>query len=284
MEKPKLVIDGKRIDGRGMEDLRPIKIKAGVLDKADGSAYVEWGNNKVMAAVYGPRECIPKHDANPYRALVRCTYRMSPFCSIEEHGKRGPSRRGTEISKIISEVFENVVLAEYFPKTAIDVFIEILQADGGTRVAGLTAAAVALADAGIPMKDLVCGVAGGKIDGQLAIDFGKYEDNFGESDIPMAVSPRTGEILLFQMDGLLTKEEISRIIDMGFAATKKVHALQVEALKERYIEKEKSGAVPPAQESAEEEDAEDMPAQAANPAPAANSTNEEVPNETQAEV
>jgi len=169
---------------------------------------------------------------------------MSPFCSIEEHGKRGPSRRGTEISKIISEVFENVVLAEHFPKTAIDVFIEILQADGGTRTAGLTAAAVALADAGIPMKDVVCGVAGGKIDGQLAIDFGKYEDNFGESDIPMAFSLRTGEILLFQMDGLLTKEEIASVIDMGFRAAEKIHKMQVEALKERYAEKEKSGAAP----------------------------------------
>lgn len=244
MEKPKLIVDGKRLDGRGLEDLRPLKIKAGILHKADGSAYIEWGNNKIMVAVYGPRECIPRHDSNPYRSLVRCTYRMSPFCSIEEHGRRGPSRRGTEISKIITEVFESVVFAEHFPKTAIDVFIEVLQADGGTRVAGLTAAAVALADAGIPMKDVVAGIAVGKIDGQMAADFGKYEDNFGESDIPVAVSPRTGEILLLQMDGLLTKEEITTAIDMALRGAEKVHAVQLEALRERYAEREKSGSAP----------------------------------------
>ena len=239
----KLITNGKRLDGRGMEDLRPLTIKAGVLTKADGSAYVEWGNNKVLAAVYGPRECIPRHDSNPYKALVRCIYRMSSFCSIEEHGRHGPSRRGTEISKILSEVFDNVVMAEHFPKTAIDVFVEVLQADGGTRIAGLTAAAVALADAGIPMKDVVCGVAVGKIDGEMAADLGKYEDNFGESDIPMAISPRTGEILLYQMDGLLTKEEITKAVDMSFRAAEKVHELQISALRERYAEKERSGAV-----------------------------------------
>ncbi|VVC71672.1 Exosome complex component Rrp41 [uncultured archaeon] len=226
-----------------MDELRPLTIKAEVLNKADGSAYIAWGKNKIIAAVYGPRECIPKHDENPYKALVRCTYRMSPFCSLEEHGRRGPSRRGTEISKLISNVFDSVVMAEYYPKTAIDIFIEVLQADGGTRVAGLTAAAVALADAGIPMKDIVCGVAAGKIDGEVAVDFGKYEDNFGESDVPVAVSPRTGELLLLQMDGMLTKEEVARSIDMAIVGCKKVHAIQVEALKARYAEKERQGAL-----------------------------------------
>jgi len=263
--KMQLIKNGRRLDGRGMEDLRPLTIKAGVLSKADGSAYVEWGNNKVMAAVYGPRECIPRHDSNPYKALVRCIYRMSSFCSIEEHGRHGPSRRGSEISKIISEVFENVVMAEHFPKTAIDVFIEVLQADGGTRVAGLTAAAVALADAGIPMKDVVCGVAVGKIDGEMAADLGKYEDNFGESDIPMAISPRTGEILLFQMDGLLTKEEITKAIDMNFRAAAKVHELQMNALRERYAEKERSGAVSEPLEAQQNESASGQPAE--RPAP-----------------
>jgi len=243
--KMKLIVDGKRLDGRSLSDLRtPLAIRAGVLNKADGSAYIEWGNNKILAAVYGPKECIPRHDINPYKAVVRCRYAMSPFASFEEHGRTGPNRRSREISKVIQEVFENVILAEQFPKTAIDIFIEVLQADGGTRVAGLTAAAVALADAGIPMKDVVAGIAAGKIDGQIAVDFGKYEDNFGESDMPFAISLRTGEILLFQMDGMLTKDEIAKAIDMAFEGAKKVNELQVKALKARYVEKEEKGAAP----------------------------------------
>ncbi len=57
--------NGIRIDGRKVDELRPLKIEAGVLKQADGSAYVEWGKNKVLAAVYGPRECHPLSHAEP---------------------------------------------------------------------------------------------------------------------------------------------------------------------------------------------------------------------------
>ncbi|MEM3555840.1 MAG: exosome complex exonuclease Rrp41 [Candidatus Micrarchaeia archaeon] len=237
MEKPKLLIDGKRIDGRALDELRPLKIQAGVLNKADGSAYVEWGNNRILAAVYGPRECIPRHDANPYRAVIHCRYLMAPFSTLDEHGRSGPNRRSIEISKVIKEVFENVVIAERFPKTAIDIFIEVLQADGGTRCAGITAAAVALADAGIPMKDLPCAVAVGKIENQIALDFGKLEDNYGDGDMPIAVAPRNNEILLLQMDGMFTKDELRKAVELALSAIPKINALQVEALKAHYTTK-----------------------------------------------
>ena len=235
MEKPVLIReDGKRIDGRELNALRPVKIEAGVLNKADGSAYIEWGENKIFAAVYGPKECIPKHETDPYRAVLHCRYRMAPFSSIEEHGRSGPSRRSTELSKVIREVFENVVLTEQFPKTAIDIFIEVLQADGGTRCAGITAAAVALANAGIPMKDLVCAVAVGKIGGKIAADFSREEDNYGESDIPVAIAPRNGDVLLFQMDGMLTRDEVKQALEMANEASKYIHGLQIEALRKVY--------------------------------------------------
>jgi exosome complex component RRP41 len=95
--KPVLFADGKRIDGRGEGDLRPIKIVSRVLNDAEGSAYIEWGKNKILAGVYGPRECIPRHDQSLYRAVVRCRYNMAPFCSLEEHGRAGPARRSQEL-------------------------------------------------------------------------------------------------------------------------------------------------------------------------------------------
>lgn len=233
--KPKLIRnDGKRLDGREMDELRPISIKARVLNNADGSALVVWGKNKILAGVYGPRECVPRHDQSPYRSIIRCRYNMAPFCSLEEHGRSGPSRRSQELSKVISEAFENVVIAENFPKTAIDVFIDVLQSDGGTRCAALTAAAVALADAGIPCKDLLCAVAVGKVDGRLALDLSKDEDNYGESDNPMAFASKSGELLLYQMDGLLTREEVAQAMEIAQSAVSKVHELQVNALKEVY--------------------------------------------------
>ena len=237
MEKPKLIIDGKRCDGRAFDELRPFKIQAGILNKADGSAYIEWGNNKIMAAVYGPRECIPRHDASPYRAIIHCRYLMASFSTLDEHGRSGPNRRSIEVSKVIKEVFENVVMTENFPKTAIDIFIEVLQADGGTRCAGITAAAVALADAGIPMRDLPCAIAAGKIENEVALDFGKLEDNYGDGDMPIAIAPRNNEILLLQMDGMFTKDELKRAIELAFGAFPKINALQAEALRIHYAVK-----------------------------------------------
>ncbi len=216
---------GKRLDGRKLDELRPIKIKAGVLDRADGSCYLEWGDNKVIAGVYGPREVHPRHMQNPLRGIVRARYNMTPF-SVGERKRPGPDRRSTEISKLISEALENVVLTDRFPRTTVDVFIEILEASAGTRCAGLTAASVALADAGIPMKDLVPSVASGKIDGKVVLDLGKAEDNFGEADVPFAMVPRTGEVVLLQMDGHLTQEEFEQILEMNKKAAMEIYEIR----------------------------------------------------------
>ena len=224
---------GIRLDGRRFNELRPIKIEAGVLKKADGSAYLEWGNNKVLAAVYGPREAHPRHLQDPAKALVQCRYNMAPF-SVTDRKRPGPDRRSVEISKVISEAFASVVFVEQFPRTSVDIFIEVLQADAGTRCAGLTAASVALADAGIPMRDLVTSCASGKIGGVVALDLNKDEDNFGDADCPMAIVPRTGEIVLLQMDGHLTADEFDRAMGLSIGAAKKIYEIQRDALRRRY--------------------------------------------------
>lgn len=224
---------GIRLDGRRADELRPIKIEAGVLKKADGSAYMEWGNNKVLAAVYGPREAHPRHLQDPAKALVQCRYNMAPF-SVTDRKRPGPDRRSVEISKVISEAFSAVVFVEQFPRTSVDVYIEVLQADAGTRCAGLTAASVALADAGIPMRDLVTSCASGKIGGVVALDLNKDEDNFGDADCPIAVVPRTGEIVLLQMDGHLTEDEFDQAMKYSMDAAKRIYVLQKDALRRRY--------------------------------------------------
>lgn len=235
-DKPKLLVDGKRVDGRKAGDIRNVKIVARVLNDADGSAYIEWGKNKILAGVYGPSECIPRHDQSLYRSVIKCRYNMAPFSGAEEHGRSGPNRRSKELSKVIKEAFENVIISENFPKTQIEIFVEVLQSDGGTRCAAVTAAAVALADAGIPMKDMISAVAVCKIDGHMAVDPGKEEDNFGESDMPIAFSPRTGDILLFQMDGLLTHEELAEGLQLAREASGKIRRIQMDAIKKVYDE------------------------------------------------
>lgn len=225
--------EGLRIDGRKLDELRPIKIEANVLKRADGSAYLEWGGNKILAAVYGPREAHPRHLQDPTKALVQCRYNMAAF-SVLDRKRPGPDRRSVEISKILSEALEYVIFTEQFPRTSIDVFIEVLQADAGTRCSGLTAASVALADAGIPMKDLIVSCAFGKIAGKVVLDLLKDEDFNGDADVPIAIVPRTEEVVLLQMDGHLTVEEFNNGMQMVLNACKYIYDLQREALRERY--------------------------------------------------
>jgi exosome complex component RRP41 len=229
----KLFENGKRLDGRKPDELRKIKIEAGVLHRAEGSCYLEWGGNKVIAAVYGPREAIPRHTQNPLRAIVNARYNMAAF-SVDDRKRPGPDRRSREISKVISEALENVILLERFPRASIDVNIEVLDAEAGTRCAGLTAAGVALVDAGIPMKDIPVACAAGKIENQVVLDLGKEEDNYGNADLPIAISPRTGEILLLQMDGHLTLEEFDQALDYAIKGCQTVSEIQKKAIMDKY--------------------------------------------------
>jgi exosome complex component RRP41 len=230
--------NGMRIDGRTAEQHRPIKIEAGVLKNADGSCYLEIGKNKVLCAVYGPRECKPRHLQDPTKAVVQVKYNMEAY-SVTDRKRPGTDRRSVEISKLIAEALENVVQTELYPRASIDVYIEILQANAGTRCAGLTAASVALADAGIPMRDLVPAIACGKADGNVLLDLNKEEDNYGQADVPLAIVPSTDEIVLLQMDGNMTRAELDHGLDMAFAAAHEVYEIQRDALKRRYTEMSK---------------------------------------------
>jgi exosome complex component RRP41 len=235
--------EGLRIDGRRLDELRPLRIEAGALHQADGSAFVEWGANKVMAAVYGPREVHPRHLQQNNKAVIQCRYNMAAF-SVDERKRPGLDRRSQEISKVIAEAFESVVFAEEFPRTSIDVYIEVLQANAGTRCAGLVAGSVALADAGIPMVDLLPAVAVGKIGGAIALDLKKEEDNFGEADLPMALVPQSGRLVLLQMEGHMTEDELAQALDLGVKGCREIYEKMKQALREKYAPNPVRGEAP----------------------------------------
>ncbi len=224
--------DGLRLDGRSSNEIRPIKIQTGVIEKADGSAYIEWGANKIVVAVY-VREAYPKHAQNMDRAIVKARYNMAGF-SVEERKRPGPDRRTMEISKVISEALSSAIILEKLPRAEVDVFIEVLEADAGTRIASLTASSVAIADAGVPMRDLVVGCTAGKAGGKMVLDLSKDEDNYGEADIPMAILPRTGKVVLLQIDGDVSPEEFDEATLMITNAMKDISKIQRDALMKKY--------------------------------------------------
>ena len=161
---------------------------------------------------------------------------MLPFSGAGERVRPGASRRSKELSMVIEKALVSVLNLEEFPNAVVDVFIELPQTDAGTRCAGVCAASMALADAGLAMKDLVASVSVGKVGGRLLLDLTYKEESYeGEvADIPIAVLPRSGMLTLLQMDGKVSVEELKKALEMCKKACKEIYEIQKKALKAKF--------------------------------------------------
>ena len=225
--------EGKRVDGREISELRDTKMEVGVLDEADGSAMVEVGNTRVVASVFGPQDLHPKHLQESDRAVIKMRYNMAPF-SVDDRMRPGPNRRAKEIGLVAKRALEPAVELEKFPTAGIDISMEVIESDGGTRATGITAASLALADAGIPMKGLVSSCAAGVVGEHVVLDVNGKEDKEGNADIPIATINGGDEITLLQMDGDLTKEQVEECVSLAKDGCADLHDQQREALLNQY--------------------------------------------------
>jgi len=226
----------KRVDGRKIDELRSMDAKVGVIPNADGSAYFKMGNTIAYAAVYGPRELFPKFLQDPKKGVIRCHYSMMPFSGSGERIRPGGNRRSQEISMVMNNALEPVIDLSAFPNAVVDIFVDLPQTDAGTRCAAISAVAMALAHAGIPMKDMISSVAMGEVDGTVVADLNYDEESYPAivSDIPIAMTHNTKEITLLQMDGEISKPQLMKALEMAKLATEKVYALQKKALLEKF--------------------------------------------------
>lgn len=228
-----LIIDGIRNDKRLPDQTREIKMEVGNIVSANGSAQVSFGNTTAMASVHGPRQLFPKHLQESQTGIMRVRYNMAPF-SVVDRKSPGPDRRSTELSKVIRLSMAPAMLLDDYPKVTVDAFVEIIQADGSTRVTGINALSLALASAGIPMKGLVAACSVGKINGTLVVDLNGLEDNNSESDVAVAMMPDRNLVTLLQMDGMLTKEELMKLLDSAKKTCANILNMQKKTLLDRY--------------------------------------------------
>jgi len=238
----------KRFDGRKFDELRPITAKAGVIKNAQGSAFFKIGKTAAYAAVYGPRELNPRFMQNPRTGILRVHYNMMPFAGQGGRVRPGPNRRAKEISEVSKLALQQVCDLSACPNSVIDVFIDLPETDAGSRCAGISAASIALADAGVKMKDMVSAVACGFVDDKVCIDLDYNEEAYDHieggvegadvADIPIAMVPSTGEITLLQMDGLCTRDNLLKALDQVQVACKQIKEIQIKAIKEKYNSEE----------------------------------------------
>ena len=230
----------ERTNKRKFDQLRPIEAKAGVIKNADGSAWFKIGNTAAYAAVYGPRNMYPKFLQNPTKGVLRCSYNMMPFSGMGDRVRPGQNRRAKEISMVMAKSLLPVIELSEFPNAVVDVYVDLPQTDAGSRCAAICAASMALADAGIPMTDLVSAIAVGRVDDKILVDL-EYEEEAYEdgpvADIPLAFVKGTGQVSLLQMDGLIPKEMFMEALRVGAKAAEEIHDIQVKALKDKYNKK-----------------------------------------------
>lgn len=227
----------KRFDGRDFTELREMTAKAGVIQEADGSGFFQAGKTAAYAAVYGPKELHPKFMQDPSKGILRVTYSMMPFSGMGNRVRPGPNRRAKELSMVIQKSLEPVLDLSAYPNCVVDVFIELPQTDAGSRCASINAAVIALADAGLIMKDMVSAISVGRVDDKIVADLDYAEEAYEDgpvADVPVAVIPSTGQITLLQLDGDFDPKKMQEALDLAIDACHQIKEVQIAAVKQKY--------------------------------------------------
>lgn len=229
--------EGYRLDGRKPSEQRKIGCRLAVFEQADGSAYLEQGNAKVLAAVYGPHE--PRgsrsrafHD----RALVNCQFSMATFSALERKRRPRGDRKSQEMTLHIQQAFEASILTQLYPRSQIDIFLEVLQSDGGTLSVCINAATLALIDAGIALKDYVCACSVGFVDGVPLVDISQLEESMRGPEITVAVLPKSKQMVLLEMTSRVHVDHLQKMMDAAVKGCIDVHAIFDSRVKEHTAE------------------------------------------------
>lgn len=187
--------DKVRPDGRENPlSQRPIYMRGGLLSRARGSAYLEAGGTKVFCAVNGPRA-----SPSSVEGSVVCDLRWAAFAraqgrSARDDSARTSSRDGAtdlerELSSALARTLSAAVRLEAYPKARIDVSAFVLEDDGAAFAACVSAAAAALADAGIECRDLVCASTAALVDGRVVLDPCAAEEDAADGTVLLAYMP-----------------------------------------------------------------------------------------------
>lgn len=244
----------KRIDGRELNQLRPVKITRDFLKYAEGSVLIEMGNTKVIVAVSIEEGNLPPFvkaknaTAEVKGGWITAEYSMLPRAgkdrSARASTKGKPDGRSLEIQRLIGRVLRTICDPAKIGERTIYIDCDVIQADGGTRTASITGAYVALKSAldGLvkqgklkanPLATQLAAVSVGVVDGEMMLDLCYEEDSRAEVDMNVIM---TSKKEIIEVQGTAEKDPFSidtmnRFIEMGYEGVRALMAAQDEALK-----------------------------------------------------
>ncbi len=240
-------VSGNRVDGRGSDELRPVNITRGYSRFAEGSALVEFGDTRVLCTA-SVEERVPLFMRGGGKGWVTAEYSMLPRSTEtrtpRDSARGGVSGRSHEIQRLIGRSLRAGTILELLGERTIWVDCDVLQADGGTRVAAITGGFVALADAlrwlharkiidTIPLKCFVAAISVGKVDGVIVADLSYGEDSRAEVDFNIVMS-EFGDFVEVQGTAEgdpYSRRELLGMIDLAEKGITSMIALQKSSLK-----------------------------------------------------
>ncbi|HEY8497942.1 MAG TPA: ribonuclease PH [Limnochordales bacterium] len=248
--------------GRGPLELRPVRIRRGVMKWAEGSALIEMGDTRVLCTA-SVEEKVPPFLRGTGSGWVTAEYAMLPR-STRERTPRDISRgrqagRSVEIQRLIGRSLRAVVDLGALGERTIWLDCDVLQADGGTRTAAITGAFVALADAlwglkqqhgwpHLPLVDFLAAVSVGVVGGEVRLDLEYAEDSVADVDMNVVM---TGRGALVEVQGTAEHapfdvEQAGRLLAAARAGIEALVALQRQVLAPEVVAAiEARGSLPP---------------------------------------
>ncbi|RZF34420.1 hypothetical protein LSTR_LSTR012282 [Laodelphax striatellus] len=229
---------GLRLDGRRPEELRKIRCKLGVFEQPDGSAYLEQGNTKVLAAVYGPHQVRGgRVKANADSAIVNCQYSMATFSTGERKRRPRGDRKSQEMTSHLKQALTAAIKTEIYPRSQIDIFLEVLQADGGNYCCCINAATLALIDAGIPINEYVVGCTASLANASVPmLDISHLEETTGGPSLTIVAMPLSKKIVVAEMLERFHVDQLEKILNLALKGCQQIHAVLDAAVRNHMTE------------------------------------------------
>eukprot|EP00033_Pygsuia_biforma_P001576 GCRY01001775.1.p1 GENE.GCRY01001775.1~~GCRY01001775.1.p1 ORF type:complete len:241 (+),score=6.53 GCRY01001775.1:163-885(+) len=222
--------EGLRNDGRRVGELRKTQARMGLFHRTDGSAYLEIGNTKVLAAVYGPREVSQRSHRISDRCFLNCEYSVATFSTGERRKRSKGDKRSNEVSSFLKDTFDQIIMTELFPRTQIDIFVQVIQADGGELAACVNAAMLAVADAGIPVKDVVSACHVGLLSQQAVLDMNYLEECAPGPNLCVSAFSRENQIISLQQTRKMPSDTLSPLLELSLKGCSMMYDFLAQAM------------------------------------------------------
>lgn len=206
--------EGLRFDGRRSKELRRIACKTSIFSQADGSSFLKQGNTQCIVTVYGPKEhgkrSVSLHD----KATLNVNMQIAAFSSGIRKQQLRHDKKLLEAANSIKQVFQKVIHTSSFPRSEIEISIQLLQIDGGILHTAINATTLALIDAGIPMTDFVCSCSAGVFNDESILDLNHIEENAEVPTLTVALMPKTNKVVLVGLESRIHMEHLDNVLEV----------------------------------------------------------------------